>query len=305
MKAQLLRGYGGVDQFDLADAPTPAAGAGEVRLRVRAVGLNPMDVKFRTGSLRDQMPLDLPAILGTDVAGEVLELGEGVDTLSVGDRVVGLADSGAYAEQALARAAVLAVIPGALTFEQAATLPTAAETARRVLGLLTPRPGETFLVSGASGSVGSAAVQLLVRDGVRVIGTASPANHDYLRGLGADPVGYGPDLVQDVRALAPDGVDGVFDVSGHDVVDAAIALRGGTDRIVTIADFAAGARGVTVSSGDSSAITASDFGPVLELAASGDFATEVEATFAFTDLPAAHRRMEDGHARGKIVLEGP
>ena len=305
MKAQVLNGYGGVDRFAVDDVPTPNAEQGQVLVRVRAIGINPMEVRIRSGSMRDQMPTKFPAILGTDVAGVVEGVGDGVSGLSVGNRVVGFAGSGAYAEYTTARADALAPIPDGLDFEQAATLPTAAETSRRGTGLLDPKEGETVVVNGAAGSVGSAAVQLLVRAGVNVIGTASEDNHDYVRSLGATPTTYGDGVVGRISELAPDGVDAVFDVTNHGFVDAAIELRGGPERIVTISQFDAGEKGVIVSYGDSSRIKASDIAPVVELAASGEFATEIARTFSFEDLPAAHEMSEQGHLRGKIVVTVP
>lgn len=304
MKAQVLNEYGDADQFDLTDVPTPDAGAGQVRIRVQAIGLNPMDVRIRSGSLRDEMPTDFPAILGSDVAGVVDQVGEG-GGLALGLRVVGLAQHGAYAEYAVTRQDLVSPIPDTLDVKHAATIPTAAEASGRVIGLLDPKAGETVVVNGAAGSVGSAAVQLLVRAGVKVIGTAGEDNFDYLRRLGAEPAGYGDGVVDRIRGLAPDGVDAVFDVTNHGFVDAAIELRGGTDRIVTISDFAAGDRGITVSYGDQSKITSADFQPVVALAASAEFDTEIARTFAFDDLPAAHKLSETSHLRGKIVITGP
>ncbi len=283
--------------LDMTPAPEPTAG--EVRVAVRAIGINPMDVKIRNGSLKDQMPTDFPVVLGSDVAGVVDKVGPGVDGLAEGDRVAGLSASGAYAEYAVAREDHLATIPDGLDFDRAATIPTAAETAGRVIRLLHPKAGETVVVNGAAGSVGSAAVQLLVRSGVTVIGTASEANHDYLRRLGATPTTYGDGVEDRIRELAPNGVDAVFDVTGQDFIDAAIALRGGTDRVVTISDFPAAQRGVTVSYGVADQIRGTDFGYVLDLAASGEFATEIARTFPFEDLPAAHDLSETGHLRAR------
>jgi len=305
MKAQLLEGFGDAGQFAVTDIPTPEADPGQVRIRVGAIGINPMDVKIRTGSLQEEMKTELPAILGSDIAGEIDQVGDGVSGLAVGDRVVGLALDGAYAEFAIARADVVTPIPDGLELERAATIPTAGETAHRVIGMLEPRRGETVVVNGAAGSVGSAAVQLLVRDGVKVIGTASEDNHDYVRGLGAEPTTYGDGVAGRIRALAADGVDAVFDVANHGFVDAAIELRGGTERIVTISDFAAGEKGVTVSYGDASKITAESFEPVVALAAAGDFVAEIAQLFDFDEIPAAHELSEGGHLRGKIVVRGP
>ena len=305
MRAQLLHGYGEVDQFRLDTVAVPDPQAGEVRLRVRAIGINPMDVKFRTGSLQDQMPITFPALLGTDVAGVVDQLGAGVTEIAAGDRVSGLASTGAYAEMCIARADHLAQIPEALDFARAATIPTAVETAQRVIKLLLPQAGETVVVNGAAGSVGSAAVQLLVRGGAEVIATASEVNHDYLRSLGATPTRYGAGVENRIRELAPNGVDAVFDVSGQGFADTAISLRSGSDRIVTVADFAAGERGITVSLGDAASIRSSDFAFAFELAAVGEFATEIDQTFTFEQLPAAHELSGKGHVCGKIIVSGP
>lgn len=305
MRAQVLHEFGDADEFTLEDVPTPDPEAGQVRVRVYAIGLNPMDVKIRNGWLREEIPTPLPAILGTDLAGVVDGVGAGATGLAVGDHVVGLADSGAYAEYALVRADKLAPIPAPLDYAHAATVPTAAETSRRVIALLASGAGETVVVNGAAGSVGSIAVQLLVRAGATVIGTAGADNQDYVRRLGAVPTTYGDGVVDRIRALAPDGVDAVFDVTGHGFADAAIALRGGTDRIVTIADFDAAKQGITVSASDASSITAADFAPVLAFAAAGDLVTEIAQTFPFAEVPAAHRMSEGGHLRGKIVITGP
>lgn len=304
MKAQLLTDFGGTDRFVLADVPAPQTGPGQVRIRVRAIGINNMDVKIQNGWLRDQFETSFPAVLGTEVAGDVDQVGDGVSGLAVGDRVAGLTESGAYAEYTVTRADSVTVIPDGLDFQHAVTIPTAAETTRRVLKLLDPQQGETFVVNGAAGSVGSAAVQLLARAGVTVIGTASENNHPYLSKLGAVPTTYGLGVVDRVRALAPQGVDAVFDVTGHDFMDAAIELRGGLDRIVTIADFGAAGRGITVSAGVASEITADDFAPVVDLAGHGEFATAIAHTYAFTDIPAAHQLSQEGHLRGKIVVAG-
>lgn len=305
MKAQVIHRYGDASELKLEDVPRPDVGRGEVRVRIEAIGINPLETKLRSGSLADQMPTRFPAILGIEAAGEVVAIGEGVSTLEVGDRVAGLALSGAYAEFAVSRSNAWARMPSGLSFERAATLPTAVETAQRVIELLEPASGETVVVNGAAGAVGSAAVQLMVRDGVKVIGTASDGNHRYLGSLGALATTYGPGVVERIRDLAPDGVDAVFDSAGHGFADAAIALRGSTRRIVTISDFAAEAKGITVSMGDAHTIDADAFAFGLELAAAGEFATEISQLFDFEEIAAAHALSEAGHLRGKIIVRGP
>ena len=305
MKAQVINDYGDVSVFGVQDMPVPEPGEGQVRVRVQAVGLNPLEIKIRAGLLKDQMPVSFPLILGYEMAGVVDAVGEGVQGHAVGSRVVGLTETGAYAEYALARGDNVAAIPEGLDVEQAATIPTAAETAQRGLSQITPKHGETVVVNGAAGSVGSAVVQLLVRYGANVIGTASEDNHDYVRRLGATPTTYGQGVVGRIRDLATDGVDAVFDVTNHGFIDAAIELRGGPDRIVTISDGAAASRGVAVTFGDASKITSASYAPILKLAAVGDFAAEIARTFDFEDVPAAHEFSENGHLRGKIIVTGP
>jgi NADPH:quinone reductase-like Zn-dependent oxidoreductase len=159
----------------------------------------------------------VPQTMGHEAAGVVDELGEGVADVAIGDRVFGFSAEGA-AQAELAVLSYYAPIPPSLDFPGAAALPAAIETATRALDQLGVGSGGTLLINGASGSVGSAAVQLAVVRGARVIGTASPANHEYLRSLGAEPVAYGEGLVERVRALAPDGVDEALDVAGSGVL---------------------------------------------------------------------------------------
>ena len=193
---------------------------------------------------------ELPQTMGHEAAGVVDELGEGVADVAVGDRVFGFSAEGA-AQAELAVLSYYAPIPPSLDFPGAAALPAAIETATRALDQLGVGSGSTLLINGASGSVGSAAVQLAVVRGARVIGTASPANHDYLRSLGAEALAYGEGLAGRVRALAPDGVDAALDVAGSGVLPELIELAGGPEHVVTIADFGgAQEHGVRLSSGD-------------------------------------------------------
>jgi NADPH:quinone reductase-like Zn-dependent oxidoreductase len=163
--------------------------------------------------------------------------------------------------------------------------------------------GSTLLVNGAAGGVGSAAVQLAVARGARMVGTASSANHDYLRSLGAEPVAYGAGLVGRVRALAPDGVDAALDVAGSGVLPELIELAGGPEHVVTISDFAgAKEHGVTFSSGSDAGRAVHAIAEVGELIESGRFSLPVARTFPLAEIAQAHRVSEDGHVRGKLVL---
>jgi NADPH:quinone reductase-like Zn-dependent oxidoreductase len=301
VKAVRFSRFGGPEVLEIVDLPDPHPGPGQVRIAVRAAGVNPSDWKKREGL----MDTELPQTMGYEAAGVVDELGEGVADVAVGDRVFGLSAEGA-AQAELAVLSFYAPIPPSLDFPGAAALPAAIETATRALDQLGVGAGagrgSTLLINGASGSVGSAAVQVAVVRGARVIGTASPANHDYLRSLGAEPVAYGEGLAGRVRALAPDGVDAALDVAGSGVLPELIELAGGPEHVVTIADFG-GARehGVRFSSGDAGRAVHA-LAEIGELIESGRFSLPVAQTFPLAEVAAAHRAGEDGHVRGKLVL---
>ncbi|SDS84116.1 NADP-dependent oxidoreductase [Microlunatus soli] len=289
--------FGGAEVLRIVELPDPHPGPGQIRIAVRAAGVNASDWKKRQGL----MDPDLPQLLGYEAAGVVDELGEGVDDVTIGDRVFGFtAEEGAQAESAVL--VHYAPIPASLDFAGAAALPAAIETAARALDQLGVGAGGTLLINGASGSVGRAAVQFAVARGARVIGVAGPANHDYLRSLGAEPVAYGAGLSGRVRALTPDGVDTALDVAGSGVLPELIDLAGGPDRVVTIADFAGAQQyGVRFSRGDSGrALHVLD--EIGELIEAGRFALPVAATFPLAEIAQAHQAGEDGHRRGKIVL---
>ena len=229
----------------------------------------------------------------------------GVADVAAGDRVFGLSAEGA-AQAELAVLSNYAPIPPSLDFAGAAALPAAIETATRALDQLGVGAGagrgSTLLVNGASGNVGSAAVQLAVVRGARVIGTASPASHDYLRSLRAEPVAYGEGLAGRVRALAPGDVDAALDVAGSGVLPELIELAGGPEHVVTIADFG-GARehGVRFSRGDAGRAVHA-LAEIGELIESGRFSLPVVQTFPLVEVADAHRVSEEGHGRGKLVL---
>src|SRR5947209_5442580 len=189
------------------------------------------------------------ATAGERAAGVVDELGEGVTKVAAGDRVFGFA-VGPTAAAELALLADYAPIPPSLDFAHAAALPVAIETATRCLDLLGVGDDTVLLVNGAAGAVGSSAVQLARARGARVIGTASPGNHEYLRSLGAEPTTYGEGLVERVRAIAPNGVDAALDAAGGGALPALVELAGGAEHVVTIADYAgAQETGVAMSGG--------------------------------------------------------
>jgi NADPH:quinone reductase-like Zn-dependent oxidoreductase len=294
MKAVRYSQFGGPEVLKIVDLPDPHPGPGQIRVAVHAAGVNPTDWKLRKGLMGGE----LPQTTGREVAGVVDEVGEGVTDVTAGDRVFGFSDDGAGAAE-LALLSYYAPIPPSLGFAEAAGLPVALETATRSLDALGVGAGSTLLVNGAAGG---AAVQLAVARGARVIGTASPVNHDYLRSLGAEPVAYGAGLVERVRALAPDGVDTALDVAGSGVLPELIDLAGGPEHVVTVADLdGAKEHGVTFSRGDDGRAVHA-LAEIGELIESRRFSLPVAQTFPLAEIAQAHRVSEDGHVRGKLVL---
>ncbi len=300
MKAVQFDQNGGPEVLHVAEVEEPHAGPGQVRIAVRAVGINPVDYKIRGGMFGG--PVTSPVTTALDASGVVDEVGEGVDGVAVGDEVFGQAVGGAAAEYDVL--AVWASKPATLSFEEAAGLPVAVETAKRALRVVGLTPGATVLVNGAAGGVGIAAVQLALADGAgTVIGTASEGNHEYLRSLGAVPTTYGDGLVERVRELAPDGVDLAFDTAGHGVLPALVEITGDPGRVVTIASYDAADHGVHLTSGGAGEARSWD---ALEQATAlfeqGRFSLPVAQVFPFERAAEAHALSEGGHVRGKLVL---
>ncbi|MFJ8231281.1 NADP-dependent oxidoreductase [Streptomyces sp. NPDC094448] len=300
MKAIQFEEFGGPEVLEPTEREVPEPGSGQVRLRIVAAGVNPIDYKIRSGSFQSVFPTLLPSVPGVEAAGVVDAVGADVRHLAVGDEAFGFTDTGAYAEYALA--SVVVAKPPELSFEEAAALTIAAETAQRTLDVLEVSAGETVLIHGAAGGVGTAAVQLALARGAHVIGTASPARHSALRALGVTPVAYGDGLVARVREVAPDGVDAVLDAAGKGALPDSIELRGGTvDRIVTIADPAAADYGVPYSS---AAVRDRDqLAAHAVLAAEGRLRIPVAEVFPLTDAGRAQYASEHGHAPGKLILK--
>jgi NADPH:quinone reductase-like Zn-dependent oxidoreductase len=299
MKAVTFSEYGGPEVLRVDDVEEPHAGPGQVRVAVRAAGVNPIDWKARSGMMREVAPVTFPAIDGREAAGVVDEVGEGVEGVRAGDEVFGLAD-GSAAEYAVM--SIFGRKPAGASWEEVAGLPVAAETSVRVFKLLGLSAGQTIVIDGASGGVGAAAVQLAVARGARVIGTASERNHEFLRSLGAEPTTYGPGLAERVRALAPDGVDLGFDTAGKGGVRELIDLTGDPARVASIADWGAAELGVKVTGGAGAERAVEALAEAAELIAAGRFHLPVARTFRFEEAAEAHRVSEEGHVRGKLVL---
>lgn len=295
--------YGGLETLVLADRPTPAPGAGELLVAVRAAAVNPVDWKMRAGFLRNFMPLELPAVLGREAAGVVEAVGDGVTGFAVGDEVFGSSPAGSWAEHATLLAASTTRKPPSLSFTDAAALPVGAGTAYDAVEQLDLGEADTVLVTGAGGGVGVAAVQLARARGARVLGTASPAKHDLLRRLGAEPVAYGDGVEERARAVAPDGVTAIIDLIGGDDLRAVASLLVDRSRLVTAADPATAGElgGVRVDRHPSTAV----FGKIAALVADGTLDPLVTATFPLERAAEALALVESGHATGKVVITVP
>ncbi|WP_329622673.1 NADP-dependent oxidoreductase [Streptomyces sp. NBC_01255] len=307
MEAIVYEEFGGPEVLRHATGvAVPEPGPGEVRVKVAAVGVNPVDWKRRYGWVEEFYPTTFPAVPGLEFAGTVDALGEGVTDLAVGDEVLGWTKTGSYAEYAIA--GTVAPKPAELSWEAAASLPVAGETAQRVLDLIGVREGETLFLHGAAGVVGSVAVQLAVAAGITVVGSASESNHAYLRELGAIPVAYGDGLAERVRAAAPGGVDAVFDAAGHGVLPVAIELLGGEgtarkERIATIAATDAAEYGIAFSgvTGAPDAVRAALTAQARQ-AVEGTLAVRLADTLPLKEAARAQELSESGHVRGKLVL---
>lgn len=303
---------GGPEVLELVEGPRPTAGEGEVVVELKASGVNPIDVKLRSGK-RPTAPITGPRGTGWDGSGVIVELGAGVSGWSVGDEVVVTDATGSYATHARVPASGLTAKPAALGWVQAAGLGIPAGTAYQALRSLGIESGMTVLVHAASGAVGQAAVQFAHAMGARVIGTASPANHDRLRQLRAIPVNYGAGLIERVRAIAPDGVDRVLDGAGTDqAIEDSLHLVRDPQHIGTIVRGAdAPGWGIRAWSGGS-AVPLSEqevawrhegIRVAAESAAAGEFDVEIARTMPLEQAADAQRMLEDGTApRGKIVL---
>ena len=313
MRAIAVREWGGSDRMELLDLEPPPVAPDGVLVRVRAAGLNPVDHKVREGKLAGAFPFHFPVILGWDAAGEVEQVGPAVTWFKPGDAVYGYCrrhelQFGTYAEYTSVPEGYLAHMPGELTFEEAGAMPLTVLTAHQALERVGLRGGETLYVPAGAGGVGHFAVQLAVERGARVIAAASPGNHDFVRGLGAEPVDY---TAEDVPARVREIVDG-------DGADAALDLFGGESREQAFAALRRGGRLVSMASPppekrDGLEVhyvfvrpSGFDLGEhVTPLVQEGRLRPNVQEAYPLERAAEAHDRLEEGHVRGKLVLTIP
>lgn len=296
MRALQYAAHGGPEVLAVADAPEPHAGPGQVRVRVRAAGLNPLDWKIRAGLLSQGEPLEGPGRSGFEASGVVDEVGEGVTGTAVGDDVFGLGGA-THAELAVLDA--WAAKPASVDWAVAGGAAVAVETAIRGLDLLGVGAGTTVLVDGGAGGVGAVAVQVAVSRGATVIASAGETNQGYLAEIGALAVRYGDGLAERVRAVAPQGLDAVFDVAGRTPPTTLASMVVDPAQVVTISQFDLGDSGIRLSTdvGDRPAALAEG----ARLLESSELVVKVQ-TFRLERAREAVEISESGHVRGKLVL---
>jgi NADPH:quinone reductase-like Zn-dependent oxidoreductase len=302
MKAVRFAAYGGVDVLDVVDVPTPEPGPGEVLVAVRAAGINPGEAKIRAGLLHSRWPATFPSGEGSDFAGVVTTTGPGVTTFATGAEVIGYTDNRAsHAEYVLAEAEHLTIKPPGVPWEVAGSLYVAGCTGYAAVRSVSLAAGDSVVVAGAAGGVGSITVQLARLAGAEVIGLAGQANHDWLRSKGVVPIRYGDGVADRIRAVAAEP-DAFIDAVGAGYVRLAIDLGVTPDRIDTIADFAAVAEYGVKAEGNAAGASASVLGELAGLVAAGQLEVPIAAAFPLDQVRDAYRLLDQGHTHGKIVL---
>jgi NADPH2:quinone reductase len=296
--------YGDVDVLYLEQVEVPFAGRGEVVIAVKAAGINPGEAKIRSGAAKARFPATFPSGQGSDCAGIVTEVGDGVEGIAVGAEVLGWSEQrSSHADYVVIPAGQVITKPAELSWEVAGSLYVVGVTAYAAAEAVGAGPGDTVVVSAAAGGVGSVTVQLLTTRGADVIGIASQANHDWLRSVGVTPVSYGDGLAERVREAAPGGVDAFIDTFGATYIDLALELGVDKDRINTIIAMAAAKEhGVKSQGSQSPPDVAAALAEMAELVAKGTITVPIAATYPLDDVRAAYTELASGHIHGKIVL---
>jgi NADPH:quinone reductase-like Zn-dependent oxidoreductase len=301
-RAYVFTEYGGAEVESLTELPQPTPGAGQLLVAVRAAGVNPVDWKRRTGYRPVGAPAaEVPAVFGGEVAGVVEQLGEGVEGFAVGDAVFGNPVTGGYAEYTLLPVTLAAHKPAELSFVDAATLPIAAATAYDGVRQLDLPPGATLLITGVGGGVGVAAAQIAKHFGLTVIGTASAAKKDFVEALGVVHVETGPGAADRISAAAPAGIDAIYDMVGGAALEEVAELLTDRSKLISAGDRATVAKlgGSPVERLRNSEV----LDAVARLTVDGVLNPFVTETFPLDQAAQALRIVEDGHVRGKLVIE--
>jgi NADPH:quinone reductase-like Zn-dependent oxidoreductase len=304
VKAVRFDNYGGLDVLDVREVDDPVAGPGEVLVAVKAASINPGEIAIREGYLDDRWPATFPSGEGTDFAGIIQALGQGVDEFALRDEVLGWTEMRAsQAELVVAPTIQITVKPAGLAWEVAGSLFVAPMAAYACVQAVDPKPGEVVVVSAAAGGVGSVAVQLAHRTGATVVGLASERNHAWLRDRGVIPVTYGEGQAERIKQAAGAQIDAFIDTFGGGYVEMAINELGvPAERINTIADFDAIARLGVNGQGSHAVGTREILAELAELAAAGELEIPIANTYPLSDVRAAFEELSTRSTHGKIVL---
>ncbi|AHV99641.1 NADP-dependent oxidoreductase [Paenibacillus sabinae] len=278
----------------------PQAGQGTLRIKVKAAGVQPADCLVRKGRIPPGVTVQLPAVLGNEFAGIIDQLGEGVTGFEIGEDVLGFQYLGSYAEYIVVPISQIVSKPTDMPWEVAGGFSGAAQTAHTAIEELKVAKGDVLFINGAAGAVGTVAVQLAKERGAVVIGSASEANHEYLKSLGAVPVLYGENMTESLRLLAPQGIDACLDAAGGEGLFAAVDIANDRSRIGTIIAFAQAEKlGVKEIR---SKRNASRLQNLVELYSEGKLHIHIRKVYSLDRAADAHREVETGHGRGKVVL---
>jgi NADPH:quinone reductase-like Zn-dependent oxidoreductase len=302
-KAVRFSEYGGIEVLQVLEVARGVPGPGEVLVEVKAAGINPGEASIRKGLFAKRWPWPFPSGEGSDLAGVVAEVGQGVAGFAVGDEVLGFTDKRAsHAELVLVEVGHLVPKPAKVPWEVAGALFVAGTTAYAAVRAVSVGAGDTVVVSGAAGGVGSLAAQLARNAGGKVIGLASEKNHDWLVGHGVVPVAYGEGVANRVRAASSGRVDAFIDTFGADYVELALELGVKPDRIDTIINFAAVEKYGVKAEGSGAAASAHVLGELVAWIASGRLEVPIAKVYPLAEVQAAFRDLEQRHTLGKIVL---
>jgi NADPH:quinone reductase-like Zn-dependent oxidoreductase len=296
--------YGGLDVLEVREVARLVPADGQVLVRVKAAGINPGEASIREGLLHERFPATFPSGQGSDLAGVVEEVADDVREFAVGDEVIGFSDwRASQAELALVPVDHLVRRPPGVSWEAAGALPIAGTTAYAAVRAVALAAGDTVVVSGAAGGVGSLAVQLAAHAGATVVGLAGEHNHQWLHEHGVIPVSYGDGVAGRIRAVAGGEVDAFIDTFGHGYVELAVELGVDPERIDTIIDFQAAQEHGAKTDGSAVAANVQVLGELVGLVDAGELEVPIANVYPLEQVRDAYRELERRHTRGKIVLE--
>jgi NADPH:quinone reductase-like Zn-dependent oxidoreductase len=302
-KAVKFNQYGGIDVLQVVDVERPEPGPGQVLVNVRAAGINPGEASIRKGVFAETWPATFPSGEGSDLAGVVAAVGEGVQDFAVGDEVIGFTHNRAsQAEFVVVEASNLTRRPPNVSWEAAGALFVAGTTAYAAVRAVGLKRGDTVAVSGAAGGVGSIVVQLAAREGAKVIGLASPVHHQWLRDHGIIPVAYGEGIEERIREATEGHLDAFVDTYGANYVELALKLGVRPERIDTIINFEAITKYGVKGEGNAQGASAAVLAELAQMIDRGELEIPIARTYPLGEVQEAYRELEQRHTLGKIVL---